>query len=60
MFAKKANKRCIALAVYLCAPAATSGLVHREANTNYVVPSYNQFVKSAEAFRDHFFFHFNK
>lgn len=61
MFATKEDKIRLPLAVYLCTPRATSGLVRREAKTNYVLPSHNQFVKSSQAFRNHFFFlNFNK
>lgn len=61
MFATKEDKIRLPWAVYLCTPRATSGLVRREAKTNYVLPSHNHFVKSSQAFQNHlFFFYFNK
>lgn len=56
MFATKDDKIRLPLAVYLSTPRATSGLVRREAKTNYVLPSHNQLVKTSQAFRNYLFF----
>lgn len=47
------RKRREPLALFGCTPEASSGLVHGESKTNYVLASHNQFVKSYEAFRKH-------